>query len=59
MLILSLIFISLVVLLIFCLSKDTGEHTVYARKGAKRRAAVAFPKVDIDDIDGSDVLSVN
>ncbi|GAA6183427.1 hypothetical protein Q4567_12245 [Aliiglaciecola sp. 2_MG-2023] len=34
MLILSLIFVSLIILLVFCLAKDTGEHTAFARKNA-------------------------
>lgn len=32
MLVLSLLFVSLVVLLVFCLTKDKGSNTRYARK---------------------------
>lgn len=36
MLVISLLFIALVILLIFCLTKDTGDNTIYARKNAER-----------------------
>ncbi len=32
MLVLSLLFVALIVLLIFCLTKDKGENTIHARK---------------------------
>jgi hypothetical protein len=34
MLVLSLLFIALVILLVFCLTKDTGTNTKYARRNA-------------------------
>ncbi len=33
MLVLSMLFITVVVLFIFSLTRDTGKHTKYARKG--------------------------
>ncbi|GAA0855782.1 hypothetical protein [Aliiglaciecola litoralis] len=59
MLILSLIFISLVVLLIFSLIKDTGEHTVYARKNAFRDNTVRLSDAKRSDIDSSEPISAN
>lgn len=35
MLVLSLLFVALIVLLIFCLTKDKGENTVYARRNTE------------------------
>ena len=34
MLVLSLLFVALVILLVFCLTKDTGANTKHARKNA-------------------------
>ncbi|GAB5379207.1 MAG: hypothetical protein Alis3KO_11940 [Aliiglaciecola sp.] len=59
MLILSIIFVSLVVLLIFCLSKDTGEHTVHARKGLTSRRSDTKKPAEQRTIDTSDTIGAN
>lgn len=59
MLILSIIFISLVVLLVFCLSKDTGTHTVHARKGLTTRRSDSKKPASQQAIDTSDTISAN
>lgn len=40
MLVLSLLFVALVILLVFCLSKDTGANTKHARRG------IEFPSTE-------------
>lgn len=59
MLILSIIFVTLVVLLVFCLSKDTGTHTVHARKGLTTRRSDIENSVKQPAIDTSDTISAN
>lgn len=59
MLIFSLIFISLMVLLVFCLSKDTGYNTVHARKEQRQRNAIEHNSVERRRYTDTNVLSTN
>ncbi|WJG08651.1 hypothetical protein [Aliiglaciecola sp. LCG003] len=59
MLIISLIFLSLVILLIFCLSKDTGENTVHARRHKAVIQQQKSPDIEQAALNQADAINVN
>ena len=62
MLVLSLLFVALIVLLIFCLTKDKGENTVYARRGkdfSNTSVSVYRAKTQQQPIDAEDTVEIN
>ncbi|MEP4888589.1 MAG: hypothetical protein ABJV04_01060 [Aliiglaciecola sp.] len=59
MLILSLIFVSLIILLVFCLAKDTGEHTAFARKDAPVNSQQESIDASHDRITSTKTLNAN
>ncbi len=59
MLVLSLLFVSLVILLIFCLTKDTGTNTIHARKQAECRSSEPYPQHNRRAVDSIKVAKAN
>ncbi|GAB2696786.1 hypothetical protein Q4574_05715 [Aliiglaciecola sp. 3_MG-2023] len=59
MLILSLIFVSLVILLVFCLAKDTGENTAFARKDASVNSQYESIDAPHDGMTSTKTLNAN
>jgi hypothetical protein len=55
MLLLSILVVSIVVLLVFSLSKDTGKNTKYARRSANAIAS----ETGICHIDTSNAIEIN
>lgn len=62
MLVLSLLFVALIVLLIFCLTKDKGENTVYARRNTEfsnTSVSVYRSNSKQQSIDEDDTVEIN
>ena len=62
MLVLSLLFVALIVLLIFCLTKDKGENTVYARRNLELSSTPVESyrsKEKPQAIDSDDTVEIN